>query len=174
MQHAVGIFMYLGHLAGLDVKLRNLTFSLLDYNILFIVLEKCSKDATGGTAGDGNGSGKGNCPIDGQICYAAGCSGMYLILRNISTLLVNIKLRNLAFSLFDYNILFNVLEKCSKDATGGTAGDGNGSGKGNCPIDGQICYAAGCSGMYLILRNISTLLVNKNTYSLQYYLMYCQ
>ena len=32
----------------------------------------CSKDAVGGTAGDGNGRSKGNCP-DGLICSEYGC-----------------------------------------------------------------------------------------------------
>ena len=56
-----------------------------------MILAKCSKSETGGTAGDGDGSVKGNCATDGEICFSDGsCDGMYFITTNISTLLVNI------------------------------------------------------------------------------------
>ena len=42
-------------------------------------------------------------------------------------------------SVFIYNFLIKHLDQCSKDPTGGTAGDGNGSGPGNCDL-GKFCY----------------------------------
>ena len=42
-------------------------------------------------------------------------------------------------SVFIYNFLIKHLDKCSKSATGGTAGDGDGSGPGNCGT-GKFCY----------------------------------
>ena len=55
-----------------------------------MISAKCSKFATGGTAGDGDGSVQGNCATAGEICYSDGiCNGMYFITKNISLLLVN-------------------------------------------------------------------------------------
>ena len=48
-----------------------------------------------------------------------------------------------------YKIYLHNLAKCSKSATGGTAGDGDGASKGNCDGNDQICYGSGtCDSMY--------------------------
>ena len=71
---------------SLVVSLKNLTFSLLLYNVYIMILAKCSKSATGGTAGDGDGSAKGNCATDGEICFGDGsCGGLYSLTINILT-----------------------------------------------------------------------------------------
>ena len=51
-------------------------------------------------------------------------------------------------SIFIYIFSIKHLDKCSKSATGGMAGDGDDATKGNCPGTNDFCYMDGiCRGI---------------------------
>ena len=47
---------------------------------------------------------------------------------------------NSRVALFIYIFHIKSLDKCSKSLTGGAAGDGDGTGIGNCRTTGEFCY----------------------------------
>ena len=55
-----------------------------------------------------------------------------------------------------YNFLDQNSEKCSKDASGGTPGDGDGLSKGNCPK--SVCQPDGkCKGIYFYKKYVENI-----------------
>lgn len=115
--------------------------------------DQCSKDASGGTAGDGDGT-PGNCG-SGKFCYngmacSAECSKEIRPTRlpGDGTTKGNCqKSQEICYATGCSN-------QCSKDDKDGVAGDGTGKTKGNC-AEFQVCSANGkCSKLAMKPRVI--------------------
>ncbi len=58
----------------------------------------------------------------------------------VINIIIIVTFENSRISSFIYIFSIKPLDKCSKSATGGTAGDGDGTDIGNCRTTGQFCY----------------------------------